>query len=79
MAGICRYDSNIPLNQVRGNTADILEHLEFGFYDHVWFKDNAGTFTFEPGPWLGVCHIVGGLVCYHVLTQRGNVIYIYSP
>ena len=65
---------NIPLTQVTGETADISEYLDFGFYDEVWFKDNAGSSPFEPARWLGVSHRTGRMLCYYVLTQRGTVI-----
>ena len=64
----------IPITQVTGETADISEYLDFGFYDEVWYKDNAGLSPYEPGRWLGVSHRTGRLMCYHVLTQKGTVI-----
>lgn len=64
----------IPITQVTGETADISEYLDFGFYDEVWYKDNAGLSPFEPGRWLGVSHRTGRLMCYHILTQKGTVI-----
>ena len=67
-------EGSIPLTQVTGETADISEYLDFGFYDEVWFKDNAGLSPFEPGRWLGVSHRTGNMMCYHVLTQRGTVL-----
>ena len=67
-------NGHIPLTQVTGETADISEYLDFGFYDEVWFKDNAGTEPFEPGRWLGVSDRTGNLMCYHVLNQRGVVV-----
>ena len=64
----------IPITQVTGETADISEYLDFGFYDEVWYKDNAGTSPYEPGRWLGVSHRTGRLMCYHILTQKGTVL-----
>ena len=64
----------IPLTYVTGESIDISEYLDFGFYDEVWFKDNAGLSPFEPGRWIGVSHRTGRLMCYHILTQRGTVI-----
>jgi hypothetical protein len=32
-----------PLEKVTGESVDISEYLDFGFYDWVWFKDNAGV------------------------------------
>ena len=46
-------DGCIPITQVTGDTADISEYLDFGFYDQVWYKDNAGASP-PRGRWLGV-------------------------
>ena len=46
-AGRGTYVGHISLNQVAGQTSNILEYLDFGFYDQVWFKDNSGTYLFE--------------------------------
>ena len=67
-------DGGIPLNEVTGETPDISEYLDFGFYDRVWFKDNAGLSPNEPGRWLGVSSRTGRLMCYWILNQRGAVI-----
>ena len=67
-------DGCIPITQVTGETADISEYLDFGFYDYVWFKDNAGLSPNEPGRWLGVSSRVGRNMCYWVLNQRGKVV-----
>lgn len=64
----------IPITQVTGETADISEYLDFGFYDEVWFKDNAGLSPSEPGRWLGVSHRTGKLMTYYVLTQTGSIV-----
>ena len=57
-----------------GETVDISEYLDFGFYEKVWLKDNAGLSTSEPGRWLGISHLTGRLMCYHILTQTGKLI-----
>ena len=67
-------NGQIPLTNVTGETPDISEYLDFGFYDAVWFKDNAGLSPNEPGRWLGISHRTGRNMCFHVLTQRGTVI-----
>ena len=69
-----KLEGAVPLTEVTGETSDISEYLDFGFYEQIWFKDNAGVSHFEPGCWLGVSHRTGRLMCYHVLTQRGTVI-----
>ena len=39
----------IPLQHITGETPDISEYLDFGFYDAIWYKDNTGASLFEPG------------------------------
>jgi hypothetical protein len=33
-----------------GESVDISEYLDFGFYDWVWYKENAGTWRNKTGP-----------------------------
>ena len=73
-AGQFNRQGQIPITEVTGETADISEYLDFGIYDAVWYKDNAGTSPFEPGRWLGVASRTGRLMCYHILNQKGMVI-----
>ena len=70
----CLNDGTIPITDVTGETTDISEYLDFGFYDPVWYKDNAGLSPQQPGRWLGVSSRTGRLMCYHILTQKGTVI-----
>ncbi len=63
-----------PLEEVTGETLDISEYLDFGFYDHVSFKENAGLGVTWIGRWLGVSHRVGGLMSYWILIIKGTVI-----
>ena len=42
-------NGTIPLRKVTGETPDISEFLDFGFYDYVWYEDNAGLGTQLPG------------------------------
>ena len=62
------------MEQVTGETLDISEYLDFGFYDHVSFWDNAGLGEIQLGRWLGVSHRVGSLMSYWILTKQGTVI-----
>ena len=66
--------SGIPREGVTGETEDISEYLDFGFYDEVWYKDNGGLSPQQPGRWLGVSHRTGRLMCYHILTQKATVV-----
>ena len=58
----------IPLEQVTGETPDISEYLALGFYDKVWYKDNAGLGELLPGRCVGVSSRTGRFMCYHILT-----------
>ena len=69
-----RIDGCVPLQAVTGETIDISEYLDFGFYDRVWFHENAGLGEPVPGRWLGVSKHVGGQMCYYVLSKSGKVV-----
>ena len=61
------------MQEVTGETIDISKYLDFGFYDYVSWKDNAGLGETKIGRWLGVSHRVGGLMSYWILSQTGAV------
>ena len=69
-----RIDGRIPLEKLTGETQDISEYLDFGFYDRVWYHENSGLGERRTGRWLGVSHRTGSLISYWVLTQNGYVI-----
>ena len=62
-----------PYEIVAGDTSDIMEWLEYNFYQAVWFYSPA-AFPVEKqlfGRWLGVLHRVGQALCYWVLPVSG--------
>jgi hypothetical protein len=67
-------EGRTPMEQITGETPDISEYLDFGFYDWVWYKENAGLGENCIGRWLGVAHRVGNLMSYWILTATGRVI-----
>ena len=67
-------DGCVPIEEVTGETADISEYLDIGFYDRVWYHANAGLGERLHGRWLGVAHRIGSLMSYWILTQTGSVI-----
>ena len=69
-----RIDGGIPLQKVTGETVEIAEYLDFGIYDHVWYRDNSGLGENKLGRWLGVSKHVGGEMCYHILPNTGTPI-----
>ena len=67
-------EGRTPMEQLAWETPDISEYLDFGFYDWVWCKDNAGLGENCVGCWLGVAHRVGNLMSYWILTEASWVI-----
>ncbi|KAI2511667.1 Reverse transcriptase (RNA-dependent DNA polymerase) [Fragilaria crotonensis] len=67
-------DGRCPLERVTGETVDISEYLDFGFYDWVWYRENAGLGETKIGRWLGVSHRIGTLMSFWVLTSNGKVL-----
>ena len=50
------------------------EYIDFGFYDWVTYKQNAGLGKIQIGRWLGVSHRVGKLMSYWILPESGIAI-----
>jgi hypothetical protein len=59
---------------VTGESVDISEYLDFGFYDWIWYRDNAGLGETKLGRWLGVSHQVGPLMSFWILTAGAQVL-----
>jgi hypothetical protein len=61
--------------EIMGNTPDISEFIDFGFYDWVWYWDTPDK---ENSPkieqWLGPSHRIGAAMCYYILVSNGKVI-----
>ena len=69
-----RYaDGRTPLEIITGETPDISEYLDFGFYDWARYTTNAGLGETSLGRWLGVSHKVGQLMSYWILLVSGHV------
>jgi len=60
---------------VTGRTPDILEYLDYAWYETVWYYDQEAGFP-EPrrnlAKWLGVAHQVGQALCYYLLPASGR-------
>ncbi len=67
-------EGRVPIEKITGETPDISEYLDFGFYDWVTYKPNAGLGKLRVGRWLGISHRVGQLMSYWILTKAGRVI-----
>jgi hypothetical protein len=74
------HDGRTGYGEVLGETPDILEWLDFDFYDRVWYHDvtdvgpGVGDEHQKPGRWLGVSHRVRADMCYWILTQSGKIL-----
>jgi hypothetical protein len=66
------------IEEVKGDTIDISEWLDFEFYDYVWYWDEKKVdMTDEQcliGRWLGIAHRIGSNMTYWILTKAGLVI-----
>ena len=67
-------DGGVPLENITGETEDISDYLDFGFYDRVWFHENAGLGERGLGPWLGVLHCSDGAMSCWILKENGYVV-----
>jgi len=64
----------VPLQSIVGETVDISEYLDFGFYDWVWYRENGGMDREQKlARWLGVSHHVGSVMCFWVLQANGEI------
>ena len=59
-AGMLR--GTCQLKYITGETPDISEYLDFGFYDHISYKENAILGMKATSKCLGVSHRVSGLM-----------------
>jgi hypothetical protein len=59
---------------ITGETPDISEFLDCGFYDWVSFKENAGLGPTALGQFLGVSHRIGNMISFCVLGVTGRVV-----
>ena len=53
---------------------DISDYLDFGFYDHVSYRDIDGLGMTAIGRWLGLSHRVGRVMSYWIRTQKVTLI-----
>lgn len=67
-------DASVPLEDVTGETVDISEYLDFGFYARIWFHDNAGLGEKQLGRWLVVSKHIGSTMTFYVLAKNGQII-----
>ena len=56
------------MQDVTGETPDISDYVDFVFYDHVSYKENAGLGMTATVRWLGVSHRFGKIMSYLIMT-----------
>ena len=67
-------DDSVPITRVTSETVDVSDYPDFGFYDKVWYRDNAGIGPIIPGRWLGITHSQRNLMCYDILNENVEVV-----
>ena len=67
-------DGGVPLENITGETEDISDYLDFGFYVRFWFHENDGLGEQVLGRLLGVLHSTGGAMSYWILKANGYVV-----
>ena len=74
-ANSSRYlQGRTPIEFITGETPDICEYIDFGFYDYVYYRTNGGLDVPSMGRWLGVSHRVGKLMSYWILSKTGRIV-----
>ena len=64
-------DGITPLGALTGETPDISQYLDFGFYDWVWYKENAGLDVPRLGRFLGIANSSSNLLTFSILPESG--------
>ena len=62
------------LEKVTGETPEISEYIDFGFYNLCWYKENTGMGETKMGRWLGVSHKTRSLMSFWILTPSCRVV-----
>ena len=66
-----------PFELVTGQTPDISEYMDYGWYDIVWYLDQEAAFSEDKrklAKWLGVPHQAGRALCYYLMPESGRTI-----
>ena len=69
-----RWVGRTGLEKVTGETPEIFEYIDFGFYDPCWYKENAGMGETKMGTLLGVSNKTGSLMSFWILTPSWCVV-----
>ena len=66
-----KLDGRTPIDRISGDTPDISEYMDFGFYDWVIYKNETGLGEIFLGRFLDVSHGVGSLMSYWIFPGSG--------
>ena len=66
-----KLQGRMPLESLTGETTDIYQYLDFGFYNRVCFKEDAGLGETALGQFLGVSNKFGSLMIYCIVPESG--------
>ena len=64
-------DGKTPIGALLGEIPDISHLLDFGWYNWVWFRENAGLAVPQLGRFLGVADSASNIMSYYVLPESG--------
>ena len=62
-------DKRAPLELITGETPNVSEYLDFGFYDRVRFREHVGVGPTKLAGWLGVSNTVDSLMSIWILAE----------
>ena len=72
---VFELDGEVPKTKLRGETANITHISEFGWYNWVYYKENAVTYPYDKsllGQWLGPSMDIGPTLCAKILKSNGQ-------
>ena len=69
---VASLQGRTPVEAVTGETPDISQYLDFGWYDWVWFKENAGLDVPCLGRFLGIAHSASNIMSFYILCILGT-------
>ena len=72
---VIKLDGEVPKTKMRGETANITYICEFGWYDWVYYRENAVTYLDDKwhlGRWLGPSMDIGPTLCATILKSNGQ-------
>ena len=72
---VFEFKGEVPRTVMKGETVNITHLCEFGWYDWVYFRDNAVTYPNDKwvlGRWLGPSTDIGPALCAKIIKEKGR-------